>query len=60
VSYIIIGEIIKLFLGKIIKLKDNIYWVDKKVMRNFFKIFCNVAAIVFNFDFIYDMDAYKV
>ena len=26
------------------------YWVDKKVMRNFFKMFCKVAAIVLNFD----------
>ena len=36
------------------------YWVDKKVMRNFFKMFCKVAAIVLNFDFIYDMGTYKV
>jgi hypothetical protein len=36
------------------------YWVDKKVMINFSKIFCNVTAIVLDFDFIYAIGTYKV
>jgi hypothetical protein len=36
------------------------YWVDKKVMEHFSIIFCKVAAIVLNFDFIYDISIHEV
>ena len=39
---------------------ERFYWVNKKVMKHFLKIFCNVAALVLSFDFIYDMGTYKV
>ncbi len=36
------------------------YWVNKKVMQHLLKIFRKVAAIVFNFEFIYDVGSYEV